>query len=666
MASEQQPVDRPVFPTRAIITGGMPYGNKELHFGHIGGVFVQADIFARFLRDRIGNDNVIFQSGTDCYGSPIVEQYERMKEAGEFNGTIQEFVAHNHEKQKKTFAAYQISMNLFAASSFGQPADIHREVSAEILRALHENGHLIKLSVPQFFDTKAGVFLNGRQVIGDCPIEGCRSERGYADECSLGHQYTPGELQNPTSTLTGEVPEMREAENWYIDLAAFREALMAWVHDLENDPGHRPFVAAALREFFEKPTIHVTKNQLETLDRVAASLPPHERGEGKSNSVRLIFETLALREEACRILTERGLRYRNGKTLVPFRLTGNIEWGVPAPELDGLSGLTFWVWPESLWAPISFTRAYLASRGASPEAWKDWWCSPETAVYQFIGEDNVYFYGLAEPALFMGLQGHKYSPRPAPGQLQMPILVANNHILFMDKKASSSGAVKPPMADELLEYYTSDQLRAHFASLGLGLRSVSFKPKPLNPEAGPRDGDPVLKEGNLLSNVLNRAVRSCFYTVQGKFGSVIPDGAISEDVIQECRETILQYERAMFRREFHEVMKILDNFIRGINKRWSKNIREATERNDAALEKQTLIDAFHLVKTAVVLMHPIAPEGTERVREYLNLSERLWDWETIFEPLPTLMDDPRAHTLKELPPRTDFFEKHPSQYSGEG
>ncbi|MBR6050854.1 MAG: class I tRNA ligase family protein, partial [Clostridia bacterium] len=63
-------MERPVFPKRALITAGMPYGSKELHFGHVGGVFVHADCFARFLRDRIGGENVIFVSGTDCYGSP--------------------------------------------------------------------------------------------------------------------------------------------------------------------------------------------------------------------------------------------------------------------------------------------------------------------------------------------------------------------------------------------------------------------------------------------------------------------------------------------------------------------------------------------------------------------------------------------------------------------
>ena len=63
---------RPNFPKIAVITGGMPYGNKSLHFGHLA-LMVRADTFARFMRDRIGKENVIFVSGTDCYGSPAVE-----------------------------------------------------------------------------------------------------------------------------------------------------------------------------------------------------------------------------------------------------------------------------------------------------------------------------------------------------------------------------------------------------------------------------------------------------------------------------------------------------------------------------------------------------------------------------------------------------------------
>ena len=160
----------------------------------------------------------------------------------------------------------------------------------------------------------------------------------------------------------------------------------------------------------------------------------------------MVFESLEDREQACEILSENEIQYRTGKTLVPFRLTGNVEWGVPAPEKDGVKGLTFWVWPESLWAPISFTKTYLEMQGRDPEEWKDWWCSQDAQVFQFIGEDNIYFYGLAGMAMFMAFQGENPAIHPDEGQVQLPTLIANCHILFLDKKASSSGKVKPPMA----------------------------------------------------------------------------------------------------------------------------------------------------------------------------------------------------------------------------
>ena len=87
--------DSPKFPKRALITAGMPYGRKELHFGHVGGVFVHADAFARFLRDRIGKENVFFESGTDCYGSPIVENYKALRAEDAFEGSIIDFVLYN-------------------------------------------------------------------------------------------------------------------------------------------------------------------------------------------------------------------------------------------------------------------------------------------------------------------------------------------------------------------------------------------------------------------------------------------------------------------------------------------------------------------------------------------------------------------------------------------
>ena len=468
-----RPDEKPVFPKRCVITGGMPYGNKELHFGHVGGMFVHADIFARFMRDRIGKENVIFVSGTDCYGSPALESYRKLKESG-YTGTIEDYVRSNHEKQKVTLERYRISPNLFGASALDEAGKFHKDTSAKIFKSLYEKGALEKLSTPQFFDEKLGVFLNGRQVVGRCPIEGCTSEKAYADECSLGHQYMPSDLIDPVSVLSGEKPVFVDVTNWYYKLEDDIDYLKECIQDLRANSNRRKYEMVIIDEFLNKPSVHIPKKFLEGVDQEAllASFPEHELiDEEKRKALLCVFKTLDDRDAARKALDAAGVHYTAGKTLVPFRLTGNCEWGVPVPDTEGEKDLTFWVWPESLWAPISFTRTYLASQGKDEDEWQKWWNDEDSMVYQFIGEDNIYFYSIAEMGIFHAL-----------GNVKAPHIIPNRHILFMDTKASSSSAIKPPMADELLDHYSVDQLRMHFMSLGLSNKSTGFKPQVYMPE----------------------------------------------------------------------------------------------------------------------------------------------------------------------------------------
>ncbi|MGN6546204.1 MAG: class I tRNA ligase family protein [Aureliella sp.] len=647
---------RPEFPKRAIVTAGMPYGNKDLHFGHVGGVFIHADAYARFLRDRIGAENVIFVSGTDCYGSPIVADHADKVQKGEFSGSLLEFVQANHQRQADTLAAYSISVNNFAASALEPYVDVHRDMGAHILETLHRNGHLQKLTTSQFYDVKKEMFLNGRQVVGRCPIEGCQSEKGYADECSLGHQYEPSELINPISTLTGEKPEMRDVTNWYLNVEKFRDALTQWLDRLDQSQAWREFAIREVREYFGLPALYIKRDDLEQVDEAAlvASLPPHEREPSRSKSDKFIFKTLADRDRAKAELGKQNVRYRAGRTLVPFRLTGNLDWGLPAPVIDGLEGLTFWVWPESLWAPISFTASCLAQTGRPASDWKYWWSSKDAQVNQFIGEDNLFFYGLAEMAMFLGMQGEQFASDPPEGDLQLPKIIANHHLLVLDKKASSSGKVKPPSARDLLQWYTSDQLRMHFLSLGLGLKHISFRPKPLDPKASSGSADPVLKDGNILSNSLNKAVRSCFYTVQKFYDSKLPRGLVSDDIVEQSENVILAFEQAMAAPEFHTGIEKVGAFIRDINKLWTEQRPYADDCPDEQ-RKQALIDAFHMVRVAVTLLHPVAPVGTEKVREQLGIGPELWDWSRIFDPLESFIGP--EHQFAHLPQRVDFFDK---------
>ncbi|MBR5754651.1 MAG: class I tRNA ligase family protein [Erysipelotrichaceae bacterium] len=654
-------MDRPVFPKRAIVTGGMPYGNKTLHFGHVGGMYVHADVFARFLRDRIGKENVIFVSGTDCYGSPIAEGYRKKVEEEGFKGTIEDYVRQNHDTQEKTLKDYEISLDIFGASGLDDTKEVHQKETDEFINRLYENGWLDKLVTKQFYDTKYNCFLNGRQVVGKCPIENCQSEKGYADECDLGHQYMPEELIDPKSTLSGETPEMRDVTNWYFRLTDFNDLLHEYVEDIKKKPYVRRIVSETMEESLGKPVIYIQEKFLDQYREIEDQLPEHSNSdlENIKGSFTVTFEKLEMREKACPILTDANIRYRTGKTLVPLRLTGNIEWGVKAPKLEGIDeDLTVWVWPESLWAPISFTRAYLLRNGRDENEYLKYWADKDAMVYQFIGQDNIYFYGVAQMPLWMAQQGKdNLTIHPENGDLQLTTLVANHHILFLDKKASSSGSVKPPMAADLLDYYTAEQLRAHFLSLALGNKSVSFMPKTLNPNANENEPDPVLAQGNLFTNVLNRLIRGCFYSCQKYFDGVLPYGEVSENVKQEAEKTILNYENHMYRFELHQIINDLDSYIRNASKFWSKN------SNNEENIRQTLIDAFHMVRVATVLSHPVVPSGCEKTCDYLNVDrDRFFSWDNIFKDLYELTDDPENHKLVFLKEKEDFYVKHPSQF----
>lgn len=708
--------ERVEWPARAVVTAGMPYGNKPLHFGHIGGVFVPADAFARFLRDRIGTENVRFVSGTDCFGSPINEGYRKLKEAGEFEGSIADYVLANHERQKATLEAFQVSLDIYEGSGIGHAGDVHQMISDQFIERLHESGHLKLDSTLQFYDAEAGTFLNGRQVQGHCPVQGCKSEHAYADECDLGHQYAPVDLIAPVSTLTGTVPEMRPVENWYFDLPGFEDFLKGYVRELEADDEVRPVVTKAIAEFLAPPVIFVKNEHLEEYEAMAAELPPHEfrPAEGNKQSFEIEFASIGERDAARDALAAAGLRFRTSKTLVPFRITGNIDWGVPVPEVDGVSDVTCWCWPESLWAPISYTRTVLArdakaagvTEGVAaqdaalmgePAAdstqvpaptyqhssldWRDWWCSDDAQIYQFIGQDNIYFYCIAQTAMWEALGW----------DLTQSTVSACYHLLYMGKKASSSSQTPPPPADDLLNHYTCEQMRAHWLSLGLSEKPVSFSPKAYDTRVTGKDKDgnevracddkrvidPALKESALLTGVFNRLARSCFYGVAVKEGDespyrngCIPAGAASDTVVEAAQQAALAFEQAMYKFETHRALAVCDDYLRAANKRWSDASKAANklegEPANAAMT-QALVDAFTELRVATVLMHGIVPAGCELICEYFDVDPvAFFSWDNIFastdEFVESLGEKPGEHRVKPLPPRFDFFSKHESQY----
>ncbi len=179
--------------------------------------------------------------------------------------------------------------------------------------------------------------------------------------------------------------------------------------------------------------------------------------------------------------------------------------------------------------------------------------------------------------------------------------------------------------------------------------------------------------------MFNRLARSCFYEAKNKFGCCMPLGVPSDDVRRMAYKTLARYERTMEKAELHTIMQIMDEFIRWSNKRWSADIKRietgvadegADEATLSALEadrRQLLVDCFYLLRVCTLLMHPVAPKGCEMICEYLQVApEAFFTWNAAFDGMaelcPTESVEAGMHPVKELPPRTDFFPAHPSQF----
>jgi methionyl-tRNA synthetase len=398
--------------------------------------------------------------------------------------------------------------------------------------------------------------------------------------------------------------------------------------------------------------------------------------EGNQTSFSVEFADWSARDAAREVLEDAGVRFRTGKCLLPFRITGNIDWGVPAPDLEGSDGLTVWCWPESLWAPISFVQCALAEdakrdeprQAAAHGDWHDWWCADDSQVFQFIGQDNIYFYCVVQPAMWEAMGWDLKQTTP----------VANYHILFMNKKASSSGAIKPPMAMDLLDHYTADQLRCHWLSLGLDSKAVSFAPKPYDTSVShkdkatgedvlvrddPRVVDPALKESAFLTNIFNRLARSCLYGAANVCDGHLPSRAPSAEAVSACREATLAYERTVAGLDFHNALAGVEDFARAANKRWDAASKAAKGDDDAYAA--ALADAFAALRTVTLLMHPAVPDGCEAVCSHMGFAATdFFSWDHALETpdeLARSLGETGPHAIVPLPPRFDFFERHESQ-----
>lgn len=203
---------------RYTITAALPYTNGPIHIGHLAGVYIPADIYARFQRLK-GND-VAFICGSDEHGVAI-----SMKAKKE-GITPQQVIDKYDGIIRKSFKNFGISFDNYSRTSL----PIHYETASEFFKKLYENGDFIEETTEQLFDEKAGQFLADRFVIGTCPK--CGNEEAYGDQCEkCGTSLNATDLINPKSTITGSTPTLKETKHWFLPLERYDAFLRKWILD---------------------------------------------------------------------------------------------------------------------------------------------------------------------------------------------------------------------------------------------------------------------------------------------------------------------------------------------------------------------------------------------------------------------------------------------------
>lgn len=201
---------------RTTITSALPYANGPVHVGHLAGVYVPADIYARYL--RLKGQEVLFIGGSDEHGVPITL---KAKKEGV---TPQDIVDRYHTIIKKSFEDFGITFDIYSRTT----SATHRELASDIFKTIDEKGGFIQQSSEQYFDETAQQFLADRYITGKCPH--CGNENAYGDQCeACGTSLSPTDLINPKSTISGSVPVMRVTRHWYLPLDQHESWLRKWI-----------------------------------------------------------------------------------------------------------------------------------------------------------------------------------------------------------------------------------------------------------------------------------------------------------------------------------------------------------------------------------------------------------------------------------------------------
>jgi methionyl-tRNA synthetase len=607
-------LDRIERPSKALVTAGMPYANGPLHLGHLAGTIIPADIYARWMRLVVGKENTLFVFGSDDHGS---NSEVSAKKAGK---STREFIDEVHDLQEKTLDRYGVSRDVYSGTSRPDLIKHHKEFCDEKLRSLMNNKMLDKKTSRQWFDSSENMFLPDRFVTGKCPNSECDNEKAYSNECdSCGKTYEPEQLLKPVSAISGTTPELKDTDHWWLNMWNVVDPLKTWIDSKARTwrkPLHRESVDTVT------PRIIFSNTHEEKYKELKESLPKHKSRYAPGKKIVCLFDTKEDLNTTFSALKEVGADVELDNSWSHRSITRDISWGLEVPtDLDPeMEGKTLYVWPDSLYAPVSFTKRALELKGLPEDEYKKYWLDPKSGVYQFLGQDNNFFYVVMQGALWLGSQ-KETNRLPVEGELQLTDIFSCFHLQIEGKKMSKSTG-NFFTGDELItdKGFTADQLRYFFALLSITEKPSNFEFETLE------------KRNEFLAGPLNAAFEKPLSAAQKHYDSKIPEGELIGKTEKETKKIIQIFINNMKKGDYSKLLFAIENYARVINGLFTQ-YKPHDDRFPEKERADALYSSFFILKNLVIMLSPFVPETMEKLRESLNLPESIYSIDELAKPI---------------------------------
>jgi methionyl-tRNA synthetase len=424
----------------------------------------------------------------------------------------------------------------------------HYAVVGDIFTGLYDNGYIFPRKTVGAISPSTGRTLPDRYLEGTCPICGYDSARG--DQCdNCGNQLDPADLINPRSRINGETPVFAETEQFFLDLPAFADALGTYLQS--------------------------------------------KVGQWRPNVLKFSLNLLA--------------------DLQPRAITRDLDWGVPIPleHWRDRPDKRIYVWFDAVIGYLSASIEW-AARSGHPDAWREWWQSPDAESYYFMGKDNIVFHSEIWPAMLLGYSGRgARDGKPGPlGALDLPSEVVSSEYLTMEgRKFSSSRSVVIYVRD-LLARYDVDALRYYVAVAGPENQDTDFTWS----EFIRRNNDELVANwGNLVNRSVSFAARN--------IGSIPAAGPLTDAdaaILSRSRDSFRvvgeSLSRSRFKAAITETMRTVGEANKYLSDQAPWKLRESDPERMATI----MHVALQLVDDGKTLLTPFLPESSQKVAAMLG------------------------------------------------